>query len=116
MKKLICYLLDLQLHLCLSVHTIVSFDFAVSILPGWHTTIFPPYFVAGAIFSGFAMVVTVLVFVRKIFDLQHIITLDHLEKMNKVILLTGMMVGYAYAMEFFIAWYSGVPAESICFY
>jgi molybdopterin-containing oxidoreductase family membrane subunit len=101
--------------LVLSVHTIVSFDFAVSILPGWHTTIFPPYFVAGAIFSGFAMVVTVLVFVRKIFDLQHIITLDHLEKMNKVILLTGMMVGYAYAMEFFIAWYSGVQAEQFVF-
>ena len=101
--------------LVLSVHTIVSFDFAVSILPGWHTTIFPPYFVAGAIFSGFAMVVTVLVFVRKIFDLQHIITLDHLEKMNKVILLTGMMVGYAYAMEFFIAWYSGVQVEQFVF-
>jgi molybdopterin-containing oxidoreductase family membrane subunit len=101
--------------LVLSVHTIVSFDFAVSILPGWHTTIFPPYFVAGAIFSGFAMVVTVLVFVRKIFDLQHIITMDHLEKMNKVILLTGMMVGYAYAMEFFIAWYSGVQAEQFVF-
>jgi len=101
--------------LVLSVHTIVSFDFAVSILPGWHTTIFPPYFVAGAIFSGFAMVVTVLVFVRKIFDLQHIITLDHLEKMNKVILLTGMLVGYAYAMEFFIAWYSGVQAEQFVF-
>jgi len=101
--------------LVLSVHTIVSFDFAVSIIPGWHTTIFPPYFVAGAIFSGFAMVVTVLVFVRKIFDLQHIITLDHLEKMNKVILATGMMVGYAYAMEFFIAWYSGVQVETFVF-
>ena len=101
--------------LVLSVHTIVSFDFAVSILPGWHATIFPPYFVAGAIFSGFAMVVTVLIFVRKIFDLQHIITLDHLEKMNKVILATGMMVGYAYGMEFFIAWYSGVQAEQFVF-
>ena len=101
--------------LVLSVHTIVSFDFAVSILPGWHATIFPPYFVAGAIFSGFAMVVTVLVFVRKIFDLQHIITIDHLEKMNKIILATGMMVGYAYAMEFFIAWYSGNPVESFVF-
>lgn len=88
--------------LVLSVHTIVSFDFAVSIIPGWHTTIFPPYFVAGAIFSGFAMVVTVLIFVRKIFDLQNIITIDHLEKMNKVILLTGMMVGYAYSMEFLL--------------
>lgn len=101
--------------LVLSVHTIVSFDFAVSIMPGWHTTIFPPYFVAGAIFSGFAMVVTVLVFVRKIFDLQNIITVDHLEKMNKVILATGMMVGYAYAMEFFIAWYSGVKVEQFVF-
>jgi len=101
--------------LVLSVHTIVSFDFAVSIIPGWHTTIFPPYFVAGAIFSGFAMVVTVLIFVRKIFDLQNIITIDHLEKMNKVILSTGMMVGYAYSMEFFIAWYSGVQAESFLF-
>jgi len=101
--------------LVLSVHTIVSFDFAVSILPGWHTTIFPPYFVAGAIFSGFAMVVTVLVFVRKIFDLENIITMDHLEKMNKVILATGMMVGYAYGMEFFIAWYSGVQAEQFVF-
>ncbi len=101
--------------LVLSVHTIVSFDFAVSILPGWHTTIFPPYFVAGAIFSGFAMVVTVLIFVRKIFDLEHIITLNHLEKMNKVILATGMMVGYAYGMEFFIAWYSGVKVEQFVF-
>lgn len=101
--------------LVLSVHTIVSFDFAVSILPGWHTTIFPPYFVAGAIFSGFAMVVTVLVFVRKVFDLENIITINHLEKMNKVILATGMMVGYAYAMEFFIAWYSGNPYEQFVF-
>ncbi len=101
--------------LVLSVHTIVSFDFAVSIIPGWHTTIFPPYFVAGAIFSGFAMVVTVLIFVRKIFNLEHIITLNHLEKMNKVILATGMMVGYAYATEFFIAWYSGNQFESFVF-
>lgn len=101
--------------LVLSVHTIVSFDFAVSIMPGWHTTIFPPYFVAGAIFSGFAMVVTVLVFVRKIFNLENIITLNHLEKMNKVILATGMMVGYAYAMEFFIAWYSGNQFETFVF-
>ena len=101
--------------LVLSVHTIVSFDFAVSILPGWHTTIFPPYFVAGAIFSGFAMVVTVLVVVRKIFDLQNIITLDHLEKMNKIILATGMMVGLAYATEFFMSWYSGVQVEQFVF-
>ncbi len=101
--------------LVLSVHTIVSFDFAVSILPGWHATIFPPYFVAGAIFSGFAMVVTVLIFVRKVFNLEHIITLDHFDKMNKVILATGMMVGYAYGMEFFIAWYSGIPTETFVF-
>ncbi len=101
--------------LVLSVHTIVSFDFAVSVLPGWHTTIFPPYFVAGAVFSGFAMVQNVLIFIRKIFNMEHIITVDTLEKMNKVIILTGSMVGYAYAMEFFIAWYSGNQAESFAF-
>lgn len=101
--------------LVLSVHTIVSFDFAVSVVPGWHTTIFPPYFVAGAIFSGFAMVQNALIFIRKIFDIQHIITLKTLENMNKVILLTGTMVGYAYAMEFFIAWYSGHHAEQFAF-
>jgi len=101
--------------LVLSVHTIVSFDFAVSILPGWHATIFPPYFVAGAVFSGFAMVQNVLIFIRKIFNYEHIITLDTLEKMNKIIVLTGSMVGYAYAMEFFTSWYSGVQAESFTF-
>jgi len=101
--------------LVLSVHTIVSFDFAVSILPGWHSTIFPPYFVAGAVFSGFAMVQNVLIFIRKIFNFEHIITVDTLDKMNKIILLTGSMVGYAYAMEFFIAWYSGVQPEQFTF-
>jgi molybdopterin-containing oxidoreductase family membrane subunit len=101
--------------LVLSVHTIVSFDFAVSVIPGWHTTIFPPYFVAGAVFSGFAMVENVLIIVRRMFRLQHIITLDHLEKMNKVMILTGSMVGYAYAMEFFIAWYSGNQFEMFVF-
>lgn len=101
--------------LVLSVHTIVSFDFAVSIIPGWHATIFPPYFVAGAVFSGFAMVQNVLIIVRKIFNYEHIITLDTLEKMNKIMLLTGSMVGYAYAMEFFIAWYSGLPIERFTF-
>jgi Ni/Fe-hydrogenase subunit HybB-like protein len=101
--------------LVLSVHTIVSFDFAVSILPGWHTTIFPPYFVAGAVFSGFAMVQNVLIFIRKIFNYEHIITLDTLEKMNKVILFTSMLVGYAYGMEFFMAWYSGVQVEQFTF-
>jgi len=101
--------------LVLSVHTVVSFDFAVAQLPGWHSTIFPPYFVAGAVFSGFAMVQNVLIFIRKIFNYEHIITLDTLEKMNKIILLTGSMVGYAYSMEFFIAWYSGVPTEVFTF-
>ncbi len=93
--------------LVLSVHSVVSTDFAVSILPGWHTTIFPPYFVAGAIFSGFAMVMTLSIIVRKTFGLQDFITVNHLEKINKVMLLTGMMVGYAYSIEFFISWYSG---------
>lgn len=114
-EKAYMILAGLATPLVLSVHTIVSFDFAVSIIPGWHTTIFPPYFVAGAIFSGFAMVVTVLIFVRKVFDLEHIITINHLEKMNKVIIATSMMVGYAYAMEFFIAWYSGVQFEQFVF-
>jgi len=101
--------------LVLSVHSVVSTDFAVSILPGWHTTIFPPYFVAGAIFSGFAMVMTLSIIVRKIFNLQDFITLNHLEKMNKVMLLTGMMVGYAYTIEFFISWYSGNIYEAFTF-
>jgi molybdopterin-containing oxidoreductase family membrane subunit len=101
--------------LVLSVHTIVSFDFAVSVIPGWHTTIFPPYFVAGAVFSGFAMVQNVLIIVRRLFGLTHIITVDHLDRMNKIMILTGSMVGYAYAMEFFIAWYSGNPFEMFVF-
>ncbi len=101
--------------LVLSVHSIVSFDFAVSILPGWHTTIFPPYFVAGAIFSGFAMVVTLLVIAREVFNLKNYITLYHMENMNKIMLLTGMLVGYAYLMELFIAWYSGNPYERFIF-
>ncbi len=97
------------------MHTIVSFDFAVSILPGWHTTIFPPYFVAGAIFSGFAMVVTLLVPMRSIFNLKHIITVRHIENMNKIIMVTGLMVGTAYTIEFFIAWYSANPFEQFAF-
>lgn len=108
-------LAGLSTPLVLSVHTIVSFDFAVSILPGWHTTIFPPYFVAGAIFSGFGMVATVLIILRKVFDMEHIVTIDHLEKMNKILLATGMMVGYAYAMEMFMAWYSGYIFEQFVF-
>lgn len=101
--------------LVLSVHTIVSFDFAVSVIPGWHTTIFPPYFVAGAIFSGFGMVATVLIIVRKVFKMEHIITIGHLEKMNKILLATGMMVGFAYGTEFFIAWYSANTFEQFTF-
>jgi Ni/Fe-hydrogenase subunit HybB-like protein len=101
--------------LVLSVHTIVSFDFAVSLVPGWHTTIFPPYFVAGAIFSGFAMVVTLMVLARKAFGLEELVTIRHLENMNKVIVATGTMVGYAYGMEFFIAWYSGNAYERFTF-
>jgi Ni/Fe-hydrogenase subunit HybB-like protein len=114
-EKAYMILAGLSTPLVLSVHTIVSFDFAVSQLPGWHTTIFPPYFVAGAIFSGFAMVLTLLLPVRAWFKLEHIITVKHLENMAKIILLTGTMVGYAYAMEFFIAWYSGNPYESYAF-
>ncbi len=108
-------LAGLSTPLVLSVHTIVSFDFAVSIIPGWHTTIFPPYFVAGAIFSGFAMVVTLLVIAREVFNLKQYITMAHLDAMNKIILATGMLVGLAYATEFFIAWYSGVPYERAIF-
>lgn len=101
--------------LVLSVHTIVSMDFATSVIPGWHTTIFPPYFVAGAIFSGFAMVNTLLVLVRKIFRLEEYITLGHIEAMNKVIVLTGSIVGIAYLSELFIAWYSQVVFEQESF-
>jgi molybdopterin-containing oxidoreductase family membrane subunit len=101
--------------LVLSVHSVVSFDFAVSQLPGWHTTIFPPYFVAGAIFSGFAMVMTLAIPARQIWGLKNFITMRHLENMNKIILLTGTMVGYAYGTEFFIAWYSGEIYEKFAF-
>jgi molybdopterin-containing oxidoreductase family membrane subunit len=93
--------------LVLSVHSVVSFDFAVSVIPGWHTTIFPPYFVAGAIFSGFAMVATLIVILRKAFRLQHIVTINHLEVMNKIVIATSLMVGYSYLIEFFVSWYSG---------
>jgi molybdopterin-containing oxidoreductase family membrane subunit len=97
--------------LVLSVHSVVSFDFAVAQLPGWHSTIFPPYFVAGAIFSGFAMVITLLVPVRAFFGLEEIITTRHLENMAKITLATGLMVAYSYGVEFFMAWYSGNPLE-----
>ncbi len=101
--------------LVFSVHSVVSFDFATSQLPGWHTTIFPPYFVAGAIFSGFAMVLTLMIPARHLFNLKHIITEAHIEAMCKILLATGMMVGGAYAIEFFIAWYSGNLYEQFTF-
>ncbi|MDO8835390.1 MAG: NrfD/PsrC family molybdoenzyme membrane anchor subunit [Vicinamibacterales bacterium] len=92
--------------LVVSVHTVVSFDFAVSIIPGWHTTVFPPYFVAGAIYSGFAMVLTLAIPLRSVYGLQDFITAKHLDVMSKVMLSTGLIVAYGYAMEAFIAWYS----------
>jgi len=108
-------LASLATPLVLSVHSVVSFDFAVSIMTGWHTTIFPPYFVAGAIFSGFAMVVTLVIPVRKIYGLEEIITARHLDNMAKIMLATGSMVGFAYSTEFFIAWYSGNQYEAFTF-
>ncbi|NBC10761.1 MAG: hydrogenase [Planctomycetes bacterium] len=109
------FLAALATPLVLSVHSVVSFDFAVSQLPGWHTTIFPPYFVAGAIFGGFAMVLVLAVPCRKWFGLETIITQRHIENMAKVMLGTGMIVGYAYAVELFTAWYSGVQWEQFAF-
>jgi molybdopterin-containing oxidoreductase family membrane subunit len=114
-EKAYLLLAGLATPLVLSVHSVVSFDFAVSVVPGWHTTIFPPYFVAGAIFSGFAMVVTLLVIARKVYGIEDLITINHLEKMNIIILLTGTMVGFAYITEFFIAWYSQVGYEQYAF-
>jgi Ni/Fe-hydrogenase subunit HybB-like protein len=92
--------------LVLSVHTVVSFDFAVGVIPGWHTTIFPPYFVAGAVFSGFAMVMTLSIPLRKLFKLEDFITLRHLQNMAKVMLVTGLIVAYGYIIEIFMAFYS----------
>jgi Ni/Fe-hydrogenase subunit HybB-like protein len=114
-EKAYLLLAGLATPLVLSVHSVVSFDFAVSVIPGWHTTIFPPYFVAGAIFSGFAMVVTLLVVARKVYGLENVITIDVLEKMNVIILVTGTIVGFAYITEFFMAWYSQVEYEQYAF-
>src|SRR6185312_13386563 len=105
-ESLALVLAGLATPLVLSVHTIVSMDFATSVIPGWHTTIFPPYFVAGAIFSGFAMVQSLLIITRKVLHLEDYITVGHIEAMNKVIVLTGSIVGVAYLTELFIAWYS----------
>jgi len=114
-EKAYLLLAGLSTPLVLSVHSIVSFDFAVSQLPGWHTTIFPPYFVAGAIFSGFGMVLTLMIPLRSIFKLEDLLTIRHIELMCKVTLATGTIVGYAYGMEFFIAWYGGNPYEAYAF-
>jgi len=115
-ESLSLVLAGLSTPLVLSVHTIVSFDFATSVIPGWHTTIFPPYFVAGAIFSGFAMVLTLMLITRKLLHLEDYITVEHVESMNKVILLTGTIVGVAYLTELFIAWYSGYVYEQFAFF
>ncbi len=101
--------------LVFSVHSIVSMDFATSVIPGWHTTIFPPYFVSGAVFSGFAMVLTLLLIMRKVMKLENYITIKHVEYMNIVIIVTGSIVGVAYLTELFISWYSGVEYESYAF-
>jgi Ni/Fe-hydrogenase subunit HybB-like protein len=101
--------------LVLSVHSVVSFDFAVAQLPGWHSTIFPPYFVAGAIFSGFGMVLTLLIPIRKFLHLERLVTPHHLDNMAKIVLATGSIVGYSYLIEFFTAWYSGNTFEAFTF-
>jgi len=114
--EIVClHLAGLATPLVLSVHSIISFDFATSVIPGWHTTIFPPYFVAGAIFSGFAMVLTLMIIARHTMNLKNYITIDHIESMNKIIILTGSIVGVAYMTEQFMAWYSGNPYEKYAF-
>ena len=114
-ETLYMLLAGLATPLVLSVHTIVSMDFATSVIPGWHTTIFPPYFVAGAVFSGFAMVLTLMIIARAVMGLDHLITQRHLENMAKVIIVTGGIVGLAYGTEFFIAWFSGSKYERFTF-
>ena len=102
--------------LVLSVHTVISFDFAVAVLPGWHTTIFPPYFVAGAIYSGFAMVLTLAIPLRKFYHLEALVTERHIDNMGKVMLATGFIVAYGYGMEAFMAWYSASHWEAFTFW
>jgi Ni/Fe-hydrogenase subunit HybB-like protein len=114
-EKTYLLLAALATPLVLSVHSIVSMDFAVSQLPGWHSTIFPPYFVAGAIFSGFAMVMTLMLITRHVFGMKELVTIRHLDNMAKIMLVTGTMVGYAYVLELFMAWYSGNPYERFVF-
>ena len=115
-QKAYLLLAGLATPLVLSVHTIVSFDFAISIIPGWHTTIFPPYFVAGAIYSGFAMVLTLIIPLRSWYKMQDLITMRHVEAASKLMLGTGLIVAYGYSMEAFFAWYSGDPYESFMYW
>ena len=112
-EKAYLLLAGLSTPLVLSVHSVISFDFSVSQLPGWHATIFPPYFVAGAVFAGFAMVLLLAIPVRVTFKLQDFITDRHLQNMAKLMLATGMIVSYGYAMELFFAWYSGKPVRDL---
>ena len=111
LRKGYLYFAALATPLVLSVHSVVSWDFAMGNVPGWHTTIFAPYFVAGAIFSGLGMVITLTIPIRKIFHLEDYITLDNYDGMAKLIMLTSGIVGYAYGVEFFMAWYSSSPFE-----
>ncbi|MCU1338266.1 MAG: Polysulfide reductase NrfD [Bryobacterales bacterium] len=115
-QKAYLLLAGLSTPLVVSVHSVVSFDFSISIVPGWHTTIFPPYFVAGAIYSGFAMVLTLAIPVRRWYHLEDLITMRHIECMSKVMLGTGLIVAYGYAMEAFMAWYSGNPYERFMYW
>ena len=115
-EKASLLLAGLATPLVVSVHTIVSFDFATSLIPGWHATIFPPYFVAGAVFSGFAMVMTLVLLTRRLLHLERFITMRHFDLMAKVLLTTGLLVGLAYATELFIAWYSGARYERFTFW
>jgi molybdopterin-containing oxidoreductase family membrane subunit len=114
-QKAYLLLAGLSTPLVVSVHSVVSFDFSVAIVPGWHTTIFPPYFVAGAIYSGFAMVLSLAIPVRRWYHLEDLITMRHIECMSKVMLGTGLIVAYGYAMEAFMAWYSGGIYERYAF-
>ncbi|HNV74502.1 MAG TPA: polysulfide reductase NrfD [Gemmatimonadaceae bacterium] len=114
--KMYLFLAAFSTPLVLSVHSVVSFDFAMALTPGWHATIFPPYFVAGAIFSGIGMVFTIIIPIRKFFKLEHYVTINHLDAASKLCLFTSMVVGCAYLIEFWVAWYSGVAVEQEYFW
>jgi molybdopterin-containing oxidoreductase family membrane subunit len=115
-RKAYLLLAGLATPLVLSVHSIVSSDFAIGLTPGWHSLIFPPYFVAGAIYSGFAMVLTLLIPARKVFGIEKVVTVKHLDNCAKMLLTTGLMVSYGYLVEYFLAWYSNDPTESYQFF